>query len=81
MNAIGVTYIMVLIYSPASPYFHGFAFEPKKDQITCAAEAPTRLGEELHLGSFGWEKEMMGPIPKVIGAFCAQGVMATGDLK
>lgn len=74
MNAIGMAYILVLVYSPVSSYFGGFVFEQKKDQLTCIVEAPTRLGEELKMGRFAWEKEMMGPIPKVVAAYCAQGV-------
>lgn len=74
MNIIGLTYVLVLVYSPVSQYFGGFVFEQKKDQMTCLAEASTRIGEELKFGNIAWEKEMMGPIPKVVAAYCAQGV-------
>jgi len=76
MEFFGITYVMVLLYSPISPYFAGVQVEDKKDQVTCLAEAPSRIGEELNTGSMGWEKEMMGPKPKVIAAYCAQGAVA-----
>jgi hypothetical protein len=76
MEAVGITYVLVLLYSPISPYFAGTQIEAKKDQMTCAAEAPHRIGEELNTGGIGWEKEMMGQKPKVVAAYCAQGAVA-----
>lgn len=72
-----LSYVLVLIYSPASPYFNGFSFEMRGDQTSCVAEIERRIGEEVTTTAH-WEKEMMGPIPKVIGGFCAQGGFAAG---
>ena len=72
---LAATSVLVLIYSPMSQYFPGFAFEERASEEQCLVEAPTRIGEELKAtGQFAWEREMMGPIPKVIVAICARGV-------
>lgn len=75
MITLAATSVLVLIYSPMSQYFPGVAFEERTSEDQCLTEAPTRIGEELKsIGQFAWEKEMMGPIPKVVAAFCARGV-------
>jgi hypothetical protein len=70
---MNIAYVLILIYSPVSPYFHGLDFEQKQDRAACLAEASARIGEELRTG-IAWEREMMGPVPKVIAAFCAEGI-------
>lgn len=70
-------FVLVLIYSPVSPYFNGFTFEVRTDMQTCLAEIEYRIGETPSF-SRPWEPQMQGPAPKVIGGFCAQGGFAPG---
>lgn len=69
------SYVLVLLYSPISPYFAGTSIEARSNLEQCVLEAHGRLGEDLKLGHIGWEKEMMGPLPKVIAAYCAEGAV------
>ena len=67
-------FVLLLMYSPVSSYFAGWAIEPFSNEEACLAEAQNRLGAELKgVGSFAWETQMMGPRPRVVAAFCAKG--------
>lgn len=75
------TFVLALLYSPMSQYFSGWSLE-KFDSINakdakdeCLMKAAISIGEELKT-TVMWEKETMGPRPKVIAAFCAEGFIA-----
>lgn len=70
-----VAFVLVLVYSPVSQYFNGYIYEPMATESECLQVLPQRIGEEFSggIGNFAWEKEMMGPRPKVIGAYCVKG--------
>lgn len=72
---IKTAYVLVLIYSPAGPYFNGFTFEVRDSQQACVAEIGQRIGGPIPNAS-AWVPQMMGPIPKVVGGFCAEGSFA-----
>jgi hypothetical protein len=75
---IATTFILVLLYSPVSQYFGGWTidrFDGVDAQEKCAKAAGEYIGHELQT-TMVWETEMMGPKPKVIVAFCAQGEAA-----
>ena len=70
------TIVLLLFYSPQSEYFVGPVFYAKfYDKGACMLEASVRMGTSLQT-TMAWEPEMMGPIPKVVAAVCADGIVA-----
>jgi hypothetical protein len=72
MNSL-IVWVLVLVYSPVSPYFSGYTFEGMATEEICMAKARTSMDKEYEGGGIGWEVAMMGPKPRVFAAFCAKG--------
>ncbi len=66
--------VLILLYSPVSPYFAGTVVELREDMASCQVEAGERIGRYLETKT-RWETQVMGAVPKVIAAYCAPGAV------
>lgn len=75
---MNVTYLLIMLYSPVSPYFSGTAWDRFDDLNQCMSVAGQKIGSPLET-TMAWEVEMMGPRPHVVAAYCVPGATSFGE--
>jgi hypothetical protein len=74
MSVLFPSVLLVLAYSPQSQYFVGPVYVQQPNVERCMEEASRRLGSELQT-LIAWDTHMAGPVPKVVAAYCVDGVI------